>query len=156
MPSTHIVADPGMPQILVSRRFDAPRERVFRAHVEPELVVRWLGPRGLTMTVDLLEARDGGRWRYVHHLPGGGSHAFHGVFHGRPTPDRIVQTWEDEGSPGPVCMSTLTFDERGGGTLLRQNTVFQSVADRDTYVREGMERGVTDSMNRLADLLQGS
>lgn len=66
---TEITAEPGQPRILVTRSFDAPRELLFRAHTDPELPTRWLGPRRLTMTVDRLEPRDGGTWRFAHRDP---------------------------------------------------------------------------------------
>jgi uncharacterized protein YndB with AHSA1/START domain len=153
MAETQITAEPGVPQILVTRRFDAPPDLLFRAHVDPDLLTRWLGPRGLTLTVDHLDARHGGTWRHVHRDAGGAAHVFHGLYHGTPSPAGIVQTYEAEAAPGHVFLCTTTFEARGGGTLLRQNTVFQSVEDRDSYVEAGMEVGVEASMERLAELV---
>ena len=153
MTQTEIDAAPGLPQIVITRDFRAPRELIFRAYTDPELLVQWLGPRTVRMTVDRLDARDGGAWRYIHYQPDGEEHAFHGLYHGTPSPDGIVQTYEYERAPGHVSLNTITFDEQGGRTTLRQNTVFQSVGDRDGYVRSGMETGVRDSMDRLGELL---
>ena len=50
MNKTQITAETGVPLIIVTRAFDAPRDLVFRAHTDPELLVRWLGPRDLTLT----------------------------------------------------------------------------------------------------------
>jgi uncharacterized protein YndB with AHSA1/START domain len=154
MRRTDIVAEPGLPQVVVSREFRAPRDLLFRAHVDPALLTQWLGPRQLTLTVDHLEARHGGTWRHVSTDPDGDTYCFRGVFHGDPSVDGIVQTWEAESRPGHVCMSTITFEEREGGTLLRQSTVFQSVQDRDWYAEAGMEIGVNESMERLRKLLE--
>jgi uncharacterized protein YndB with AHSA1/START domain len=153
MANTQIIADPGVPQIVITREFDAPPELLFRAHTDPELLVQWLGPRRLTMTVDCLDARDGGRWRYIHRDADGNEYGFHGVYHGTPSVDGIVQTFEFEGAPGHVSLETATFEERGGRTLLRMNAVFQSVEDRDGQVQSGMEEGVNDSMERLDELV---
>jgi len=154
MTNTQIVAAPALPQIVITRQFRAPRELLFRAHTDPELLVQWLGPRQVRMTVDRLDAWDGGRWRYTHYWPDGAAHAFHGVYHGSPSAAAgIVQTLEYERAPGHVCLNTITFEERDGSTTLRQNTVFQSVADRDGYVESGMEHGVRDSMDRLSELV---
>ena len=153
MSKTEITAEPGTPMITITREFDAPRELVFRAHTDPDLLAQWLGPRELTTAVDRYDARDGGTWRYVQTDPEGNKHGFHGVFHGDPSPEAIVQTFEYEGTPGHVCLQTVTFTERGGKTLLRTVAVFQSVADRDGMVASGMERGVHDSGERLAELL---
>ena len=100
MGKTQITAEPGMPQIIVTREFDAPRDLLFRAHTDPELLAQWLGPRDLTMTVDQYDVRDGGKWRYVSTDAAGNEYGFHGVFHGNPSPDGIVQTFEFEGWPG--------------------------------------------------------
>lgn len=153
MATTQIVATPGIPQIVITRQFRAPRDLLFRAHIEPGLLVRWLGPRTMRTTVDRLDARDGGTWRYIQYEPDGEAHAFHGVYHGTPSCDGIVQTFEYERIPGHVFLNTITFEEHDGQTTLRQNSVFQSVEDRDSYVEGGMEKGVTDSMDRLSELV---
>lgn len=153
MATTQIIAEPGVPQIVITREFAAPRELLFRAHVEPELLVQWLGPRRLTMTVDRYDVRDGGTWRYTHREADGTEYGFHGVFHGTPSPDGIVHTFEFEGAPGHVSLGTVTFEERGGKTLLRQNAVYQSVVDRDATIQSGMETGVNDGMERLDEHL---
>jgi uncharacterized protein YndB with AHSA1/START domain len=116
-----------MPLIVITREFDAPRDPVFRAFTDPELLVQWLGPRDLTMTVDRYDVRDGGKWRYLHADAHGNAFGFHGVFHGDPSPDAIVQTFEFEGVPGHVKL--------------------------DTMVASGMERGVRGSDERLEELL---
>ena len=153
MSKTEITAEPGIPMIVITREFDAPRELVFRAYADPDLLVQWLGPRDLTTAIDRYEVRDGGTWRYVQTDAAGNTYGFHGVFHGDPSLDAIVQTFEFEGVPGHVCLQTATFAERGGKTLMRTVSSFQSVADRDAMVASGMERGVHDSGERLAELL---
>jgi hypothetical protein len=71
----------------------------------------------------------------------------------RSSPDAIVQTFEFEGAAGHVCLQSATFAERGGKTLMRTVSSFQSVEARDAMVVSGMERGVHDSGERLAELL---
>jgi uncharacterized protein YndB with AHSA1/START domain len=153
MNKTEITAPPAIPQVIITREFDAPPDLVFRAYSEPELLVQWLGPRDLTLTVDRYDVRDGGRWRYVHHDNDGKEHGFHGVFHGVPSPDGIVQTFEYEGVPGHVKLDTVTFEDRHGRTLVRTVSIFQSLEDRDGMVASGMDRGVVDSGERLEALL---
>jgi uncharacterized protein YndB with AHSA1/START domain len=153
MNETVITAEPGMPLITITREFDAPRDLVFRAHVDPELLVQWLGPRDLTTTIDCYDARDGGTWRYVQKDADGNEYGFHGVFHGTPAPEAIVQTFEFEGVPGHVMLDTTTLEQRDGRTLMRTVSSFQSVEDRDGMIASGMERGVRDSGDRLEELL---
>jgi uncharacterized protein YndB with AHSA1/START domain len=153
MSNTQITAEPGIPQIIIEREFDAPRDLVFRAYTDPELVVQWLGPRDLTMKIEEYDVRDGGKWRYISTDADGNEYGFHGVFHGTPSPEGTVQTFEFEGMPGHVAMDTLTLVERDGRTLARTVSSFQSVEDRDGMVASGMERGVRDSDERLGELL---
>ena len=150
---TQIHAAPGTLQIVMTREFDAPRELLFRAYTEPELLEQWLGPRRMTMTVQRQENRDGGVWRFIHREADGSEHGFHGVFHGEPSLDGIVRTFEYEGYPGHISLETLTFEERDGKTIVRTNTIFQSVEDRDGMIQSGMESGVNDSTERLDELL---
>jgi uncharacterized protein YndB with AHSA1/START domain len=153
MARTHIMAEPGVPQILVSREFDASPELLFRAHTEPNLLVQWLAPPWSTMTIDRLDLRNSGIWRYVHWDADDNPYAFRGVFHGTPSPDGIVQTCEFEGMPGHVWLETTTFTEHGGKTLLSRNTVFQTVVDRDRRLDSGLADAADASLDQLDDLL---
>jgi len=111
------------------------------------------GPRRLTMHVDRFELRDGGTWRYTHREADGTEYGFHGVFHGTPSPEGIVQTFEFEGAPGHVSLDSLTFEERDGRTTLRAHSVFQSVEARDAMVQSGMESGLNEGYERLDELI---
>jgi uncharacterized protein YndB with AHSA1/START domain len=153
MSKTQITAEPGSPLITITCEFDAPRDLVFRAYTEPDLLTRWLGPRELTMAIEQWDVHDGGRWRYVHTNPAGSSFGFHGVFHGTPSAEGIVQTFEYEGAPGHVKLDSVTFEEVDGRTLVRTVSAFQSVEDRDGMVASGMEHGIRDSDDRLSELL---
>ncbi len=156
---TKITAEPGKQEILITREFDVPRELVFKAHTDPKLYVKWLGPRELTMTLEKFEPKNGGSWRYIHKEKDGNEYAFHGVVHEITAPERIIQTFEFEGLPekGHVALETARFEELPGNrTRVTSQSVFQSVADRDGMVQSGMERGVNDSYERLDELLAKS
>jgi uncharacterized protein YndB with AHSA1/START domain len=75
------------------------------------------------------------------------------VFHGTPSPDRVVQTFEFEGAPGNVALDELTLEERDGKTVMRTHSVYQSIEARDAMVAGGMAEGVEDGYQRLAELL---
>ncbi len=152
---TYITAPDGTPFIKVVREFDAPRDLVFRASTDPGLVVRWLGPRDLTTRVIEFDTRAGGRYRYVQTAPDGAEYAFRGVFH-TVSEALTVQTFEFEGVPGSVSLEARTLDDIGGRTRWQQNAVFPSVAARDQALAAGMERGITESMDRLGELLGAS
>ncbi len=153
MSKAEISAQPGTQQILITREFNAPPDLVFRAFTEPQLMVQWLGPRRLTMQVDRFDLRDGGTWRYVQFEPDGTEHGFHGVFHGAPSLDALVQTFEYEGAPGHVSLDTLALEDREGRTIARINSVHQSVEARDAMIAAGMTEGLNEGFERLDELI---
>jgi uncharacterized protein YndB with AHSA1/START domain len=153
MGKTDITAEPGVPYIDVTREFDAPRDLIYRAHIDPELIVQWLGPRQYKMTVERWEARDGGAWRYTHRDADGNEYGFHGVFHGPASPETLIQTFEFEGAPGHVSLGTLTLEDRGARTVARVHSVYQSVEDRDAVLASGMSEGMTAGYERLDELV---
>ena len=153
MSELQITAEPGVPQVRTERELDASLDLVYRAFTEPELLAQWLGPRKYIMSVDRYDLRDGGTWRYVHSDEAGNAYGFHGVFHGEPSTRGIVQTFEFEGAPGHVSMDTVTFQEHGGKTTVRTNSVFQSVEARDAMVASGMGDGMSQGYERLDELL---
>jgi uncharacterized protein YndB with AHSA1/START domain len=154
---TKIAAEPGKQEIIIEREFDAPRELVFKAFTDPKLYVQWLGPRGLSMTLETFEPRNGGSWRYIQKDANGNEFAFHGVNHEVTSPHRIISTFEFEGLPekGHVALETTRFEELPGNrTKLTTQSVFQSVVDRDGMLQSGMEEGINDSYDRLDELLK--
>ncbi len=153
MGKTNLVVEPGKQEIWITREFDAPRELVFRAYTDPELLAKWWGPRYLTNDIKKLEMRSGGSWRIVQRAPDGGEHGFHGVCHSVIAPERIVQTFEYEGEPGHVVLETTTFEEHAGKTSVTSQSVFQSVADRDGMAAAGMESGMNEGFDRLDELI---
>lgn len=153
MGTTEVTAPEGLPFVDVTRSFNAPRDLLFRAHTEPDLLVRWLGPRRFTMIVDRYDPRDGGSWRYVHRDAEGNEYGFHGVFHGPQTPDGMTQTFEFEGAPGHVSLDSIRFEARGGETIVHVHSVFQSVQARDATVASGMASGLDEGYARLEELV---
>ncbi|HEX7716739.1 MAG TPA: SRPBCC family protein [Marmoricola sp.] len=151
---TTINVPPGLPLIEIVREFDAPPDRVYRAHVDPDLAMAWLGPRDLVNRVAHWDARTGGSWRYVSGR-GGEEFAFYGSFHELRPPERIVQTFTYEGAPDGVALEILTLEEVAGGrTRLRAVSVGASVEDRDAMVASGMEHGVVEGYQKLDELLR--
>ena len=157
MAKVDITAEPGKLEILIIREFDAPRELVFKAFTDPQLYVRWIGPRGLKTDLGRFEQRDGGSWRYIQTDEQGNKSAFHGVNHEIKAPERIIGTFEYEGLPesGHVILQTARFEELPGDrTKLISQSVFQSVEDRDGMLASGMEMGVNESYERLDEVLK--
>ena len=144
---------PSEREIRTSRIFDAPRDLVFKAMTDPNLIPRWWGPRGVTTAVDKVEVRPGGAWRFVSRGAGGDQDAFRGVFREIVPPERIVQTFEWEGLPGHISVDTSVFEEIDGKTRLTTTSLFDSVEDRDGMLKAGMETGLRETLDRFAELL---
>ena len=152
---TEIIADEGKQELFIIREFDAPRELVFRAHTDPDLYMQWLGPRGMTMTMEEWDCREGGKYRYSHERDGS-KFWFFGVNHEVTQPERIVATFEFSGLPerGHVILGKLLLEELPGDrSRLVSQSVFFSVADRDGMLQSGMERGVSEGYEKLDKLL---
>ncbi|HKF36335.1 MAG TPA: SRPBCC family protein [Ktedonobacteraceae bacterium] len=155
--NTTITAEPGKQEIVITREFDAPRELVFKAFTDPQLIPQWWGPRYLSTEVDQMDVRPGGQWRFINRNAEGNTYAFHGVYHEVLAPERIIDTFEFEGLPetGHVTLDTLKLEQLSGGrTRLISQSVFQSVADRDAALQSGMESGINDTYDRLEELLK--
>jgi uncharacterized protein YndB with AHSA1/START domain len=140
-------------EIVMERVYDAPRELVFKAYTEPDLTPRWWGPRRLTTTVEKMDVKPGGAWRYVQHDAEGNAYAFHGRYREVLASERLVYTFEFEGVPGHPMLETATFEERHGNTKLTVTDLFDTVEDRDGMLKAGMEQGAIESCDRLAELL---
>jgi len=154
---TKITAEKGVQELFIHREFEAPRELVFKAFNDPELITQWLGACDMTMRIDYFDSRTGGSYRFIHSTPQGQEYAFNGTIHEVLAPERLIRTFEFEGLPerGHVVLETATFDVLPDNrTKLTIQSVFRSVADRDGIVASGMEYGVNDSHKKLDELLE--
>lgn len=149
-----LIAEPGSPMVTLIREFNAPRELVFKAMTDPKLVAQWWGARNTTTTIDKMEAKAGGMWRFVDRDADGNVFAFHGVYHDVTSPERLVYTFEFEGMPGHVLLETILLEERDGKTIVTDSSVFQSVAARDGMLEAGLDSGAAESWSMMDELLE--
>ncbi|MEP9363500.1 SRPBCC family protein [Nocardioides sp. CN2-186] len=153
---TEIEAVPDLPVIRIVREFDAPPAQVFRAWVDPELFVRWIGPRSIDTTIDVWDARTGGEWRYTSSRPSEGfSMGFWGSFHEVRPDERLVQTFSYDGGADAVSLETLTFEPLEGGRCRTVATsVVETIEIRDQILVSGMDTGVIEGYEKLDELLR--
>lgn len=154
--STLTVTTPTDQDIVVTRRFDAPRELVFQAWTDPEHVRQWWGPPGSTMLVCEADVRPGGSWRRVTMDAGGGEVPFKGVYQEVRPPERLVYTEIYDVEPynaGEPARNVVTFGEEGGQTLVTVTTTFPNRQVRDYVLQNGLEARAAAEMDRLAELL---
>lgn len=148
-----VTAEPGVPFVDTVREVDAPVADVYRAHIDPALVVQWMGPRRLSTEILDWDARIGGTWAFTQSGPDGSVYGFRGVFHDLVPNRSIVQTFEYDGFPGHVSLDRIVLEDLGGRTRITGHSVFQSQEDRDGMVASGMDSGVREGYERLEELL---
>jgi uncharacterized protein YndB with AHSA1/START domain len=154
---TTIIAEKGKQEFFIEREFEAPRELVFKAFSDPDLLVQWLGPNALKMKIDKYDNRSGGSYRFIHLDEKGNEYGFNGVIHEVTAPVRMIRTFEFEGLPerGHVSLETAIFENLPNGrTRLKIHSVFKSVADRDGMISSGMEGGMNEGLAKLDTLLE--
>jgi uncharacterized protein YndB with AHSA1/START domain len=140
-------------EVIITEVFDAPREAVFRAYIDADLIPQWWGPKEFTTEVDKLEVKPGGVWRYIQCGPDGNEYGFHGEFREIDQPDCLVYTFEYEGLPGHQSIESISLEEKDGKTIVHDQISFQNIEDRDGMLRTGLEEGSRESRIRLAELL---
>lgn len=149
------ITTPEPREIHIERVFDAPRERVFAAFIDPEQIPEWWGPRGSTTVVDQMDVRDGGYWRFLVRMPDGTEHAFRGAFREIVAPERLVQTFEWEPMAGHVSVDIATFEDLGDGrTRVTTVSQFHTPEERDGMLASGMEGGLNETYDRLDEVLE--
>lgn len=137
--------------VIVKRRFEAPPEDVYRAHVDPELVQQWmLGPEGWTMPVCINEAKPGGKIRYEWSDGKGGGFFLTGEFIELDPPHRIVHVERMHlPEPTPDNRIETTFTADGSGTLMTARMTLPDAETRKAMLATGMEHGMEASYARL-------
>ena len=145
-------------QTTMERVFDAPREMLWKAHVDPTLIPKWWGPRGYETIVEKMEVKEGGEWRFIHkgkdEKGQDAQYAFNGVYKEIKEPESITWTFNFEPiGPGHEITETVYFDDLGDGkTKLRTVSHYLSIEDLEGMVQSGMEDGATETWDRLEEL----
>ena len=149
------VVTQGDREVLMTRVFDAPRSLVFDALTKPELLKRWFGPHGWTLTECEVDLRVGGAWRFLSHGPEGRAMGMRGVYREIVPSERLqyTESFDDFAQFGDAIV-TATLEERDGKTTLTNLILSPSRDVRDAVIRSGMERGAAETYDRLADVLR--
>jgi uncharacterized protein YndB with AHSA1/START domain len=140
--------------IMVTRVVDAPRRLVFDAHTNPKHVPHWMtGPDGWIMPTCEIDLRVGGAWRFVWRQSDGTEMEMRGVYQEIVPPERIVTT-ESWGGDWPETVNTLVLSEQDNKTTITQRILYPSKAARDAALQTGMQEGLSQGYDRLAEYLQ--
>ena len=155
MDKNNLVVDRAAHEYTMSRVFDAPRELVWKACTDPELLASWWGPRYLTTVVDKYELKVGGVWRFIQKDAKGNEYAFNGVIKEIVAPERFSYTFEFEPMAGHISTDTMILEELPDGkTRIIARTTFTSLEDLEGMLQSGMEGGAVESWDRLEELLE--
>ena len=138
-------------ELVVTRTFDAPARIVFEAWTRPELFKRWWVPKSMGMTLLScdMDVRTGGKYRLVFAF-GDSQSAFFGTYREVTPPSRLVWTNEEGGEGGSV--TTVTFEEKGGQTLLVMNELYSSKEALDA-AGTGAADAMVETFAQLDELL---
>ena len=141
-------------EIVMTRVFDAPRDLVWKAMTQPELVKRWFGPHGHQLIECDIDLRPGGKWRYVILQPDGSTMGMFGEYLEIEAPERTVHTegFDQFADFGSAVITTVLTEDLGKTTLTAV-AVSPSAEVRDAMVASGMEHGAAETYDRLNDLL---
>src|ERR1017187_1282214 len=147
-----VVTLPTDTQILITREFNAPRRLVYQAWTTPELIKRWWSADRGEMTIAEVDLRVGGAWRYVMSANGGFEVAFHGQYREVVPNERIVSTEIFEAMPEAAAVSTVTFAEQDGRTVVSILVQHASQEHRDGHINSGMEDGLQEALDYLEQI----
>lgn len=152
-PTTTIYSEGG--DLVFERTFDAPRELVWQAFIDADRVPLWWGPHGTTTTVEEMDVRPGGAWRYVSTAPDRDPVAFFGEYLDVDPPAGLkwtflfdVHGFGPQGGP-----ETFRFEDLGGRTKVTSTGHMGSSETIDGALATGMVKGALETWDRLAALL---
>ena len=140
-------------EILMTRKFDAPREIVWDIITDPKLIPQWYGFARDETEVKKMDVRPGGRWQYITHTQGGEVVDFHGTYREVVAPEKLVYSFLFGDMPEGDGFVEITLVEKDGVTELRDRGVFNSKEERDAIIATGMEEGARETYERLSQLI---
>ena len=140
-------------EIVFERVFDAPRDLVWTVMTDPARITNWWGPRGYTTTVEEMDVRPGGRWRFINHTTGGEDVPFKGEYLEVVPGERIVRTFivDIPGMDDKVGLETMTLEDLGDRTKLVERSRFDTLEELEGQIAVGMVGGALDTYDRLAE-----
>jgi uncharacterized protein YndB with AHSA1/START domain len=151
---TEFKVDKSRNEVVITRVFNAPREKVFDTIMDPGLVPQWWGQKAYKTVVDKMDVKVGGKWRYVQSDPTGKEFPFSGEYKEIKRPEKIVYSFEYEAMPGHGEIDTVKLENVGGKTKMVQTGKFSKLEDMEGKLSMGMEWGSRELIERLAELVE--
>lgn len=151
--STKVLSDR---EVVITHEFDAPAAKVFAAYTDPKQVPQWWGsPKG-ALTVDRMDVRPGGGYRFLQRKPDGSTMASVGTYLEVKPVTRLVYTFQVEGQPGAPVVTTVDLAEAAGATTLTLTIEFPSKEARDVAVQYGAHGGAQAALKALAGFVEAA
>ncbi|MCQ6961931.1 SRPBCC domain-containing protein [Methanolobus chelungpuianus] len=143
-------------EVVMTHVFNAPRDVVWEVYTNPDMIPQWWGPGNMTTTVDKMEVKEGGVWRYIQKDEQGNVNGFHGVYKEVREPEFLSDTFNYEPvGPGHELTETLRLEEIGEGkTRAVSTSYFNSIEDMEGVMQPGMEEGAAETYDRFDKLLE--
>lgn len=157
MGKNNLVVEREKLQFTMSREFNAPIEKVWKAHTDPEAVAKWWGQRTSETIVEEMDVRVGGKWRYIQREKDGTEYAFRGEYKEVEEPTKLVSTFEFEPMAGHIATDHMTLESLpNGGTKITTVSTFDTLEDLDGMIASGMEGGAEESWDQLQEFVEQS
>ncbi len=153
MADTNITIDRKALTVTTVHTFDAAPHEVWELYTGADTIPEWWGPRDLKTIVDKQELKPGGQWRYLQYDRKKREYAFHGEFKEVTPPTHLISTFIYEPNPLYALTETVSLEAKGTKTKLTSIAQFSKRAALQEMLKEGMESGLRDGMQRLAELL---
>lgn len=147
-------------QLILTRQFNAPKEKVFKAHTACEHLKHWWGPREWPLTHCKIDFRVGGQWHFCMTGPDGTESWGLAIYHDIKPSDLIV--YEDHFSDKdgnkntnfPSTQVRTEFTEKDGKTIIRSVANYRSPEDLKQVIDMGMETGIAQTLDKLEEYLE--
>jgi uncharacterized protein YndB with AHSA1/START domain len=152
------VSLPSEREIAFTCRFQRRAQLLFEAWTKPEHLKQWWGCEGSSITHCAIDLRTGGSWSLVMRMADGSEHPFHGTYQEIARPHRLVYTerYEMPQFGSPEWLTTVTFEEAHGETLVTHTIQHKSREVRDAHLQAGMEQGMVQTLTRLNEHTAGT
>lgn len=139
-------------EFVVEHTFNVPPDAIFAAYTDPDLLSQWWAPKRGSLTVESMDVRPGGRYRFIQHDAKAHKMVFVGRYLDVQPVSRLIYTFGVEGQ-GDEVTATIDLKESNGKTILTFTNQYASKNVRDAMVALGAEAGTQAALNRLDTLL---
>jgi uncharacterized protein YndB with AHSA1/START domain len=145
---------PSEKELLITSIINAPRELTFSTMTNPKYITKWWGPKKVTTTIDQMEFKPKGMWRFIETDHSGNIYAFNGIYDEIIENEKIMYTYEFENMLGHILVETITLEDNKNKTKINDKVHFHNVLDRNYLLKYGFDKWTLESMEKLTNLVE--